>query len=261
MEDFYVDIADLYDFVVDYQTRPDVTFFVEMAKSAGRPVLELGCGTGRVLIPTARSGVDIVGLDLSPQMLTVCKRKLADESSDVQSRVRLVEADFRQFELSQKFALITIPFRPFQHLLEVDDQLACLERIHRHLDDDGKLVVDVFNPSLPGLTRDNLGIEESAGPDFVLPDGRRVVRREKILARDLFKQVVSVELIYDVTYPDGHEVRFVHSLKMRYFFRYELEHLLVRAGFVIETVYGDYQRKPYGTTYPGELIFVASKGS
>ena len=65
----YAFVADLYDHVELYRDRPDIAFFVETASSAGSPVLEAGCGTGRVLVPTARAGVDIVGLDLSPHML------------------------------------------------------------------------------------------------------------------------------------------------------------------------------------------------
>jgi SAM-dependent methyltransferase len=186
VENEYVVGADLYDYVGAYRTRPDVGFFVDLAREAGGPVLELGCGTGRVLIPTSHAGIDVTGLDLSPQMLAVCRRKLQDESDAVRSRVHLIQGDMRRFDLSRQFRLVTIPFRPFQHLIEVEDQLACLDCIRRHLDDDGKLVVDVFNPSLTALTRDNVGVEGVAGPDFTLPDGRRVVHREKIAARDCF---------------------------------------------------------------------------
>lgn len=144
----YAFIADIYDFIVPYRDRPDLAFFVEAAKESGGPVLEVGCGTGRVLIPTARAGVEIVGLDLSPHMLDVCRKRLRDESADVQSRVRLVQADMRDFELSQAFQLVTTPFRSFQHLTTVEDQLACLKCIQRHLVKGGRLILDVFNPSL-----------------------------------------------------------------------------------------------------------------
>jgi SAM-dependent methyltransferase len=209
----------------------------------------------------ARAGVNVVGVDASAEMLAVCDRKLQDESREVRSRIRILQADMGKFVLPQRFALAVMPFRPFQHLVEVDDQLACLECIRRHLQADGNLVVDVFNPSLTALTRANLGVEEDAEPEFILPDGRRVVRREKIAARDLFKQVISVELIYNVTHPDGRNERLVHAFSMRYFFRCEMEHLLVRAGFAVEALYGGYAREPYGATYPGELIFVARKRS
>jgi SAM-dependent methyltransferase len=259
MSDDYIVGADFYDCVEAYRTRPDVGFFVDLARESGGPVLELGCGTGRVLIPTARAEIEIAGLDLSPQMLAVCRRKLQDEPADVQSRVQLFQGDMRQFDLSRQFRLATIPFRPFQHLIEVDDQLACLDCIRRHLGDNSKLVLDVFNPSLTALTRDNVGVEEESGAEFTLPDGRRVIRREKIAGRDPIRQVISVELIYYVTTADGRCERLVHAFPMRYFFRYEMEHLLERAGYVVDAIYGDYQRHAFGASYPGELIFVARK--
>ena len=73
----YAFIADLYDHVVPYRERQDVAFFVEAAQESGGPVLEIGCGTGRILIPTARAGVEVVGLDLSPHMLQVCRTRAA----------------------------------------------------------------------------------------------------------------------------------------------------------------------------------------
>src|SRR5205823_9426190 len=93
--DEYGFIADLYDFVRPYRDRQDVAFFVDAAKEAGGPVLEVGCGTGRILIPTARAGVDIVGLDLSSRMLGVCRERLEAENRAVQSRVQLAQADMR----------------------------------------------------------------------------------------------------------------------------------------------------------------------
>ena len=95
----YAFVADLYDWVVPYRERPDISFFVDAAKEAGSPVLEIGCGTGRVLIPSARAGIDVVGLDASPRMLAVCRERLQHENVAVQSRVELVQADMRAFEL------------------------------------------------------------------------------------------------------------------------------------------------------------------
>lgn len=255
----YAFVADLYDHVVDYRERQDVDFFVEVAQQSRGPVLEVGCGTGRVLIPTARAGSEIAGLDLSTHMLAVCRERLQAEPEAVQARVTLVQGDMRDFDLGRTFALATIPFRPFQHLTTVEDQMACLRSIHRHLEPDGILILDLFNPSLVSLTRDNLGQEEVDDPDFTMPDGRHVRRWSKIVDRDLFEQVIRVELIYYVTYPDGREERLVHAFPMRYLFRFEAEHLLVRCGFIVEALYGGYDKSPYGATYPGELIFVARK--
>jgi len=251
-------LAEFYDSVVPYRERQDVNFFVEMARQSGGPVLELGCGTGRVLIPIAKSGIEIVGLDGSPLMLSVCREKLLSESEAVRSKVTgLVQGDMRAFELGRKFSLATIPFRPFQHLLTVEDQMSCLENIRKHLVAGGKLVLDIFNPSLPLLAEERYLQEHGEEPEFTTADGRKVVRRARIVSRDYFNQITHNESTYYVTHPDGREERFVHRFPMRYLFKFEVEHLLARCNFGVEAVYADYDKSPYGSKYPGELIFVA----
>jgi SAM-dependent methyltransferase len=257
--DEYAFVAELYDHVVPYRDRADVAFFVDEAVRSGGPVLEIGCGTGRVLIPTARAGVEMVGLDLSPHMLAVCRRTLAGEPPEVQARVQLVDGDMRAFDLGRTFALVTIPFRPFQHLLTVDDQLSCLRSIAAHLADGGTLVLDLFNPSLEGLVQQAPGVEGGDEPEFAMADGRRVRRRHTTIAVNRFEQVNRFGLVYHITHPDGREERLVHAFSMRYLFRFEVEHLLARAGFVVEQVYADYDRSPFGSKYPGELLVMASK--
>jgi SAM-dependent methyltransferase len=255
----YSSIAELYDYIVPYQNRTDVSFFVEAATQAEGPVLEVGCGTGRVLIPTARAGVEITGLDLSPYMLAVCRKRLKAEPKEVRSKVRLVKGDMRHFALEQKFKLVTLPFRPFQHLTTVEDQLACLDCIRQHLKKGGKIILDIFNPSLEALANQPIGEEMAEEPEFSMPDGRRVIRRHMVAARDVFNQIIHSELVYYVTHPDGRKERMVQAFPMRYFFRFEAEHLLTRAGFEVEQVFADYDKSPYGSKYPGELIFVARK--
>ncbi len=259
MTDEYAEAAEFYDYVVPYATRGDVEFYVDEALAANGPVLELGCGTGRVLIPIARAGVTIEGLDGSPNMLARCREKLAAEPSKVQECATLHEGDMRSFDLRQKFNLVTIPFRPFQHLITVEEQLACLRCIHAHLTDDGRLILDLFNPSLDFLANRPLGVEMIEGPPFEMPDGRSVTRSFKVMNPDRFGQVNDIELIYDVTHRDGRKERSVHAFRMRYLFRYEVEHLLARAGFAVDQLYAGYDRSAYGSTYPGELIFIARK--
>jgi SAM-dependent methyltransferase len=254
--DSYASIAELYDHVTIYRDRPDVPFFVEAARESGGPVLEIGSGTGRVLIPTARAGFEIVGMDASAAMLAICRRDLAREPPEVQKRVELVEADMRDFDLGRYFALATIPFRPFQHLVTVEEQLACLGCIRRHLTSGGRLILDLFNPSLEALTQPT-GIESAPESEYSMPDGRQVVRRFKIVSRDRATQVNQVELIYDVMHPNGRTERLIHQFPMRYLFRFEAEHLLARAGFAVHQIYSSYDKQPFGSVYPGELILVA----
>jgi SAM-dependent methyltransferase len=250
-------VAQLYDQVVPYRERPDVAFFVQAALESGGPVLEVGSGTGRVLIPTARVGISITGLDFSPHMLNVCREALKKEPPEVQENVTLVEGDMREFSLGKRFKLITTPFRPFQHLISIEDQLNCLKCIHQHLDPKGRFILDIFNPSLTHLTADNLGEEVDVEPSFTTPDGITVKRCNKTVSRDLLNQVNEVELIYYLTYPDGKEERLVHAFQMRYLFRYEAEHLLTLCDFEVLDVYADYQKNPLGSIYPGELIIIA----
>ncbi|MGI6207331.1 MAG: class I SAM-dependent methyltransferase [Anaerolineae bacterium] len=259
-QDEYATTAEIYDHFPSYRDRGDVEFFVEEALEADGPVLEVGCGTGRVLLPTARAGKEITGLDSSPSMLAILRRKLAEEPEDVQRRVSLLEGDMRYFRLERRFGLVTIPFRPFQHLITTDDQIACLLTIRDHLLPGGKLVLDLFNPSIPLLAAPPSREAQPVGDWFDLPDGRRVRRFDRIVSRDYFTQVQDIELIYYVQEPDGREERFVHSFPMRYLFRYEAEHLLERCGFRVEALYSDYDRSPYGAQYPGDLIFVAVAG-
>lgn len=252
-------LAEHYDLHSEYRDRPDIPFFVEQAVGAGGPVLEIGCGTGRILIPTARAGVSIVGLDFSETMLTICNEKLASEPADVRERTRLMQADMREFSLGEKFQLATLPFRPFQHLHTVKEQLDCLACIHRHLEPGGRMILDIFNPSLERLTAPTPSDEFLEGEPVLRSDGAAVQRSARIVNVDKFAQILQIELIYDITHAGGRTERIVDALSMRYFFRYEAEHLLARAGFEVIDLFAGYDRSAFGSKYPGELLFVAQK--
>ncbi len=252
-------VAEFYDAVPPYENRKDIGFWTDACKESGGPVLELGCGTGRVLIPIAKTGTMVTGLDLSRPMLDVCRKKLTDLEVDLRERIELVHGDIREFSLHQKYNLIILPFRVFQHLLNVRDQLSCLNCIYKHLNPGGILILDLFNPSLPMLAEDKYLNEFGDEPEFEMPDGRKVVRRARTTDRDYYRQVVDSELIYYVTYPDGKKERLVQSFPLRYFFRYEVEHLFARTGFDVVNLYADYDKSEFGSKDPGEMIFKARK--
>lgn len=259
--DTYETTAGLYDHVGVYRDRADVPFFVEAAASAGGPVLELGCGTGRILVQVARAGIEITGMDLSSAMLGICRERLLAESEAVRSAVRLVHADMRDFALDRKFNLAMFPFRSFQHLMTVEDQLACLRHVHDHLVNGGRVILDVFNPSIDSLANRVEGEAFGHEPEFETPDGRRIIRSHRVVEHDRFNQVNHFEHIHSITHPDGRTERLVHAFSMRYLFRFELEHLLARCGFDMERVYSGYDRSEYGSRYPGELVMVARKSA
>lgn len=252
-------LAEFYDHVVPYTERPDIPFFVRAALDSTGPVLELGCETGRTLLPIARAGVPIVGLDLSRWMLERCRARAAAEPPEVRARIELVAGDMRAFDLGRRFSLITVPFRAFQHLISVDDQIACLRSVHRAIAPRGRLILDLFNPSIPFLALDPGERAFEPEPPFDLPDGRRVTRHIRILARDRFLQVQEVEFRYEVLHAGGRTEEIFHRFPMRYLFRYEAEHLLARCGFETVALYADYEGNAYGSSDPGDLIFVASR--
>jgi SAM-dependent methyltransferase len=254
--------SEFYDYVVPFTNRRDIEFFVDAAKSVKGEVLEIGCGTGRVLIATARAGVRILGLEPCASMLSICREKISKEPAEVQSRViGLIAGDMRQFRLNRQFDLITIPFHPFCHLLTLEDQVRCLTTINQQLNDGGKLIFDLYTPALKHLVEEKYSVEFWKEPEFTMPDGRRVVRRSRFLSRNLVTQVIDNEIIFDVVWPDAREEKFSYTFTFRYFWRSEAEDLLKRCGFVIEDVFADYDKSAYGSKYPGELIFVARKKS
>jgi len=249
-------VAEYYDATWIVRERADVDFYVGCAASYGDPVLELGCGTGRILLRLAEAGHCVCGLDLSPYMLGRCREKLSRLPMDVQQRVRLIDGDMAAFELEETFSLIIIPFRPFQHLLAADDQLACLANAKRHLALGGRLVLDLFQTDARRM-HDEFFLKERPVPGEVsLPDGRIVRLGERTVAFHRAIQCNDVELIYYVTHPDGRVERLPNPFRIRYFFRYEAEHLLARAGFRVAELFGDFTRSPLRDDSP-EMIFVA----
>lgn len=249
-------VADYYDYLPIVAGRKDVEFYLAAARSYGDPVLELGCGTGRITLALAKAGYRVTGLDLSERMLARCEEKRAALSTEARERMHLVRADMTAFHLGEKARLIIVPFRPFQHLLETQQQLDCLERVRRHLAPGGKLIVDFFQTD-PRRMHDPVFHQESdAVPEFTLPDGRRVKMRDRVVAFHRAEQRNDVEMTYYVTHPDGRRERLVFAFTVRYFFRYEVEHLLARCGFRVAALYGDFDRAPLADTSP-EMIFVA----
>lgn len=239
----------------------DVQFYVEEARKAGAPVLEIGCGTGRILLPIAESGSRIVGLDRAPAMLAILRQKLTTYSPETQSRVELLEGDMRNFALGRRFNLITIPYRAFLHLLTAKDQRQALTCIREHLAEDGRLVFNVFDPDLKIIAAhlEPLGSALKKDSEFIHPDtGRRVVvwdTRQYDPERQLLEQYFIFEELDD----EGKVVNKTYSsLTLRYVFRYEMRYLLELCGYKVEALYGDFRRGPF--RYGGEQVWVARRG-
>jgi SAM-dependent methyltransferase len=238
----------------------DVEFYLEEIRKAGSPVLELGCGTGRLLIPIALEGFDVVGLDLAPSMLEITRDKVGDLPLDVRERIEIVEGDMRDISLNRQFKLVIIPYRAFLHLFTVEDQRAALASIREHLEDGGKLVFNIFDPNLEMIAArsSEMGDALTRLTEFEMPEtGRKVVVWDS-RRYDLERQILTEYRILEELDSDGTVVKKTYTpLELRWVYRYEMEHLLELCGFKVEALYGDFNRGPYR---PGvEQVWVASK--
>ena len=249
-------IADYYDESPIVKGRlQDVAFYRSAARDFGDPILELGCGTGRITMALAEAGKRITGLDLSGRMLERAVKKRAELRVEARERVHLMQGDMARFDLGEKFRLVIIPFRPFQHLLEVRQQMDCLECVRKHLAPGGRLILDVFQTDAERM-HDPIHMREVQLTEYETADGRHVRISERVAAFHRAEQRNDVEMIFSISHRDGRKERLVFAWPLRYFFRFEVEHLLARCGFKVAALYGDFDRSPIRGDSP-EMIFVA----
>ena len=249
-------IADYYDESPIVRGRlQDVAFYRDAARDFGDPILELGCGTGRITMTLAEEGKRITGLDLSERMLERAVQKRAALRVEARERVHFVQGDMTRFDLGEKFRLVIIPFRPFQHLLEIQQQLDCLNCVRKHLAPGGRLILDVFQTDAERM-HDPVHMRETLITEYRAANGRQVRISERVAAFHRAEQRNDVEMIFQVKHPDGRDERLVFAWTLRYFFRYEIEHLLARCGFRIVRLYGNFDRSPLSDASP-EMIYVA----
>ncbi|HEX7698671.1 MAG TPA: class I SAM-dependent methyltransferase [Candidatus Acidoferrum sp.] len=249
-------IADYYDeSPVVSERLQDVAFYREAVREFGDPVLELGCGTGRIMMALADAGKRITGLDLSERMLERAVKKRAALNKEARERVHLVQGDMARFDLGETFRLVIIPFRPFQHLLEVQQQVDCLDCVRKHLAPGGRLILDVFQTDAERM-HDPVHMREMLVTEYATTDGRQVRITERVAAFHRAEQRNDVEMIFSIRHRDGRQERMVFAWPLRYFFRYEVEHLLARCGFRVTALYGNFDRTPIRDDSP-EMIFVA----
>src|SRR5258707_15364812 len=221
--------SELYDsFIADYYDESpvvkgrlhDVAFYREAARDFGDPVLELGCGTGRITMSIAEAGKRITGLDLSERMLERAVKKRAALRVEARERLHLIQGDMARFDLGEKFRLVIIPFRPFQHLLEVRQQVDCLDCARKHLSPGGRLILDVFQTDAERM-HDPVHMREMLVSEYKTADGRqeRICEREAAFHRA--EQRNDVEMIFYIRHRDGRQERLVFAWPLRYFFRSE----------------------------------------
>ncbi|MFI7110323.1 class I SAM-dependent methyltransferase [Nonomuraea sp. NPDC050227] len=214
----------------------DVQFWCDLAEASGRRVLELAAGTGRLSLPIAARGIDVVGLDIAQAMLSRAKSKAGADGP------RFLVGDMRDFDLDQRFDLIMIACSSICHLLSDDDVLSCFASARRHLDAGGTFAMDLVLPAretaiADGQWRPRFGYLDPAGRGDVTVRGRR--------SYDVASRILTDELDYEFS-DDGRVERATRVSRMYPFD--QLCPLLERSGFAIRECHGGFGGEPLTDT-------------
>jgi len=238
----------------DLITSPgDLDFYLHFAERMGGPILDLGCGTGRLAIPLAQAGHVVWGVDASDEMLAQFEKKMEQLPPDVLSRLHVEKEDLTRLEIPEKFSLAILPYHTFQYLTSKEDQAECLQRIYDQLKPDSLLVLDVFRP--PEQLDESWKEDFFPAKEFHDPEtGRRVVVKDRRRRIDTDRQIIYPEMVFQITHPGGRKEEVVEPLELAYFYEDQLRDLLELHGFSVLEEWGDYDGTPMGEN--GELIFV-----
>ena len=222
----------------------DVQFYVDLARKHGGPVLEYGIGNGRIALPVARHGVDVVGIDHTPAMLADLARRLEGEPADVRARVVARRGDMRAKKLGRRFPLVTCPFNAALHLYTRPDVERFLARVREHLAPRGLFVCDLSVPVFEDLMRDPARAYKA--PRFKYPSTGETVRYLEHFDYDRARQVLFVSMEFEPV--SGPERAWATPLAHRQFFPQEWEALLHYNGFEVDRVEGDFHGGPLDRT-------------
>lgn len=233
--------AKLYDGLNDHQD--DLAFYQSWFSSHRGTVLELCCGTGRLTIPLAASGVKIVGLDNNEAMLCEARRKAGEKRADV----RFVEADMRFFALAETFSAIFIPFNSISQLYSKEDLFQTLLSARNHLKRNGHFLLDYFNPDIRYICENEKKRTRIA--EYSAADGRNVVI-DQTMAYESDTQINRIKWHYVI---DGSEHSVV-PLDMRMFFPQELDTYIESNGFRIVKKYGDFDQSVFQASSPRQIF-------
>lgn len=217
----YDDIAELYD-PWSRSVVEDVGFYVAEAVAAGGPVVELGVGTGRIAIPVAAEGIEVIGVDSSERMLEVCRRRA--ELAGVAGLIDLRLGDLREPPVSERVRLVTVPFRSLLHLLEDEERLKALAAARELLVPGGRLVFDVFAP----------------GRDDILETHGRWIEREPGIWERADWDEQGRTLTLSVRDDSGGS-----TMQLAWLAPEDWRRLIRRAGFELVALYGWFDRRPY----------------
>lgn len=214
----------------------DATFYLDLAQRIGGPILELACGTGRYLIPWAKAGHRVVGVDYAPAML----ERAAEKARDAGVSIELHQADMRDFRLGERFRLIVIAGNSLVHLRTAHDLERFLAHVRDHFALEGRLVIDVFVPDVRLLAR-----EPDVRYPFAVYDDPDDGVRTTVTHSARYDPATQINHITIYTRREGEERESVGMLALRMWFPAELEAMLNCSGYEIAERFGGHNRSPF----------------
>lgn len=228
-------IARFYDLIYHQVRDPiDKKYYQNKINETRGRILEAGTGTGRLLLESLKNDADIYGIDISPAMLNVLKNKLGKND---QHRISL--QSITDFSFDRPFNLIVAPFRVLMHLLTKEDQIKALKNVSRHLEPGGRFIFDVFVPDPNYLIK---GMDNVTDFEGEYEPGKKI-RRIVSTQPDIVNQIIEVNFRYEWS-NNGEVITKEWKTPMRFFFKYELEHLIERSGFCKFKFDGDFEGNP-----------------
>jgi len=236
----------------------DIEMYLAFARRMEGEILELACGDGRILAALAGAGFRITGIDNSPAMLDMARKRLARAPGDLAGAVRLVEADIAAFDLDRAFPLAICAFNSFCLLVADEDRRAFLARLKQHLTHEGVAVIDMFNPrgefldSLPEASFNTPHLDQTVK----LGEGR-ILRDSTSNRYDRTNDILWVRKTYELRQGASCRTR-QFEVPARVIRRNEAEEAFAAAGFLVEDVYGWYDFSDYSSAGK-QMVFVLKR--
>jgi SAM-dependent methyltransferase len=236
------DNPDYYDLQAN-RIENDIPFYLSQAEKHGDPILELGCGTGRITIPIAQEGWKITGLDFSAKMLDSAREKANEAGVEIE----WIKADWCDFQLDRKFKQIFLPLNSITHIHDRESFEALFRCIKRHLSPEGKFILDVFNPDLNILSRDP--DKEYFDYECSHPEDKGTITSKTRNRHDRSAQVNFIERF--LYFGEG---GWRHEFSLRMIFPQELDLLLHYNGFIIEDKFGNFDGSAFTSDSPKQIV-------
>jgi ubiquinone/menaquinone biosynthesis C-methylase UbiE len=229
--------TEFYDLWYPDDWLPDAALYERwMARNPG-PALELACGTGRLLLHYVAKGLPVTGVDCSPDMLAICRRKADARNLNVE----LHEQFMQSLDIPETYRTIYIPFTSFQGITTTDDALEALRRFHAHLEPGGQFLTTMYFPSYPITVKQDGSFKLVA--ERTLPDGASLLIYDS--TRNQFvKQLKSVVFKFEVWRGERLVETHKHALQIRWWYPFELQLLMEKAGFADVQVFGNLTDEP-----------------